>query len=287
MAKSQEEQIQQTMQYLDELLSFMRMQNTELSGGIETPLTNEIIKSLKETRISFGNPRHMLSKVRLEDLQRFDIPEHDPLYRQAEEEYDFYYMSLNSSFAAQREVRFQQVLCRLELEPDDAMIHSLAPEQAWQAVAEWGGEGHIGLGTNLAMKFAAPEMMQNLPVAVKEISAQARASAFFSILPFKFDLGRVTVVGIGIGSNKAQWDIGKPRIQKQNEVTFALLFKVSQGTKRIQLTGHILVKLDKNYLIEALQSLWAILTADLRRPLEHEEELILGTSEMWTLDLPQ
>lgn len=275
---------------LNQLQSVITAQEAHLGSDDDEPQSEsyKAIEALNQTRLYFADPADRVQLLDTTNLDLQNIPEgsYNPATHQ------LYLMPVPAIFRASQNVFITEATCELKFTaPPKVTVQSLAPKPDWADIISWGGEAEIGIGTDLGIEFSLPDTVANginVPLKVKEISAKARAKTFIKLLPFEFSLGGTNrIQASGIQTDTAFWRIRTREIRKQNTLPFTVVFKTEKQVKQIQLEGMIYVKLNKQWLRQALRHIWSLLTIQVQDELEDDDKsLLIGEPGSWAIDLP-
>ncbi|MGB3536199.1 MAG: hypothetical protein WBA13_22105 [Microcoleaceae cyanobacterium] len=291
------------LQQADTLLSelFQEVQKWEgtLAGGTKLSMGAEAVNSLRQSKVSFGNPKDRLIQLTEEMFKNHGI-ELNALYKQQmQEQFDFYYMTITVDLRPERAAKFWRLTCKFDFTPkgnNEAIIQSLFPTQSWRSVMSFGVGMEVGLNGNLdwnigidSSQFA--KLIEQLPTELKaNVVNKDDFKAFLAIPAYKYELGHPEILTTGEGNSTCYWRIQDQELQKIGTAKFAIVFKVPKGTNSISLEGQVWAEPSMNWLTENLEDVAAQLSEKFQNLLgqgnEAASRFACGDSERWTLSLP-
>jgi hypothetical protein len=263
---------------------------TPLSFGGGTPLSLGAanIKELMETKISLGNPRDKLVKLK---EGNFKLDSSDT--------YDFYYTTIAVSLIPKPATRFWRLTFQLDFGPKggkEPIIQKIFPIQQWRSVMTFGVGMDIGLDENLDWTAEVdssqlPFVSQSLPGELKaKIDSKTDFNGFLAVPSFKYELGNPQITATGENNSFCYWRIEDQQIQKIGTAKFAIVFKVPKGVDSITLTGKAWAEVDMNWLTADIRDVAGALTDSLKGILRQgnqgANQLSQGIAEEWQLQLP-
>jgi hypothetical protein len=136
---------------LDDLYQEVVEQETVMSGGQTLGIGSEALRDLRDTHVSFGNPRNELIRLTEDRFDRIGI-ELSELYKLQLSQYNFYYMTINTALWPKGSAQFSRVECSLDFGPkgaDEPIVQSLFPQHEWKEVLNYGGGLTLALDGNL------------------------------------------------------------------------------------------------------------------------------------------
>lgn len=271
------------------------------SAGTKLGPGAEALQQLRETRLSFGNPYHNLTRLTPERLEEcgIELPVIQKL--QMKERFDFYFMTLPVSMQPGRGVQFTRLECLLDFGPkgqDEPIVHSIFPQGEWQEVLRLGRKMNLGLDGNLEWKagleFTNSALPANLPASIRgKVSNINEFKAYITIPEFSYELGKTGIAATGAGNSQCFWRIDKPELKKVQTVQFGVVFKVPRGKSVIELTGIVSVEPSFQWLTGNLKDVFDCLSERLKGLLRLKDEerrgmdrLPMGDHEKWEITLP-
>ena len=274
---------------LEKLFTEVTTQQGFLSGGTQLSLGAANIKELMETKISLGNPRDRLVKLKEETLKldNSDI-------------YDFYYTTITVALIPKPATRFWRLTLELDFGPKgegEPIIQKIFPTQQWRSVMTFGVGMDIGLDANLDWTAAVdssqlPFVSQSLQGELKaKVESKTDFNGFLAIPSFKYELGNPQITATGENNSFCYWRIEDQQIQKIGTAKFAIVFKVPKGVDSITLTGKAWAEVDMNWLTADIKDVVGALSDSLKGILRQgnqgANQLSKGIAEEWQLQLPR
>jgi hypothetical protein len=289
----------QTDELLDELFTEVQRWEGSLAGGVQLDKGALAVQSLRETRVSFGNPRDRLIPVTADRFVQLGI-ELDPIYQeQMAHTFDFYYMTLTLDLRPKPGALFKRLSCELDFDPEDTtgtIVQTIFPKSEWRSVLNWGGSMNLGLNGNLEWEMGvdANKIAEaaNLPAGLQaQVSNKNNMSSFITMPDYAFEVGRFDILAQGEGNKVCFWHIEEPDLQKMPTVQFGIVFKVPQGTEKVTLRGIAQADPDMNWLVANVRNVFENLSSGLqsllRRRQDAASQLARIAAEQWLLPLPR
>jgi hypothetical protein len=289
----------QSDKLLDELLAEVSHYEGVRAGGTQLDKGALAIQSLRETRVSFGNPRDRLIPLTVKRFAQLGV-ELDPIYQeQMANTFDFYYLTLTLDLRPKPGALFKRLSCELDFDPEDTtgtIVQTIFPKSEWRSVLNWGGSMNLGLNGNLEWEMGvdANKIAEaaNLPAGLQaQVSNKNNMSSFITMSDYAFEVGRFDILAQGEGNKLCFWHIEEPDLQKMPTVQFGVVFKVPQGTEQVTLRGIAQADPDMNWLVanvrNVFENLSSGLQALLRRRQEAAPQLARIAAEQWALALPK
>ncbi len=284
---------------LGHLFEEVAAEEATLSRGAKLGAGGETLQSLRETKVSFGNPNNNLIHLTKElfgdiGIELTAIHEH-----QMRDQFDFYYVTLAVSMKPGPGVQFTSIACELDFAPkgrDEPIVQSIFPKSEWREMLRLGHQISLGLNGNLEWSAGIDpsDMLENLPGNIKaNIENKNEIKAFIAVPNYSFELGKTDIVATGEGNSKCFWRIGKPDLQKAQTVQFGVVFKVPKGVSSIELTGLVSAEPSFRWLTADLGDVFEYLSDNLKRVLLLKDDerkgkdcLPIGDHEKWMITLP-
>ncbi|NEO14441.1 MULTISPECIES: hypothetical protein [unclassified Moorena] len=284
---------------LRELFEEVNKWESQLAGGIKLPVGATAVQGLRQTEISFGNPRNKLIFLTEEAFKEAGV-ELTPIFRkQMRGEYDFYSMSLTVNLRPQPGAQFRWLCCELDFSPkgkSEPIVQTIFPQSEWRTVMEWGVGMTLGLNENLNWSVGVDGTQEtelaNLAGHWKaNIASKNKLKGFVVVPEFTYEAGRSEITAVGEGGSTCYWYIQDAEMLKKTTVEFATVFKVPQGTDSIKLRGIAWAEANMNWLTANLGDVFRELDDRFKNLLQQKDkaarQLARGISEEWSLDLPK
>ncbi|MGC1195590.1 MAG: hypothetical protein WA882_01745 [Geitlerinemataceae cyanobacterium] len=272
---------------------FQEVQTWEgtLAGGTKLGVGAEAVDSLRQSKVSFGNPRDQL-------IQLTDIDDQQML-----EQWDFYSMTLTVDLRPARAAKFWRLTCQLDFSPKgskEPIVHSLFPTQKWRSIVSLGVGMEVGLNGNLDWNVGVDSsqlaaLVESLPGELKaNVGNKDEFKAVLAIPAYQYELGHPEILTNGEGSSTCYWRIQDKELQKMGTAKFAMVFKVPKGTESIELRGIAWAEPDLNWLTADIRDVFGDLSDRLKQLLRQKNEVASrfargdnNDGEEWTLTLPK
>ena len=97
--------------------------------------SGQAIRSLLETKISFGNPKDNLIRLTEELFKDIGVELNSIRKQQMKDQFDFYYMTLPVSMIPSPGVQFSRIECRLDFAPkgdSEPIVQNIFPKSEWK-----------------------------------------------------------------------------------------------------------------------------------------------------------
>ncbi|MBN1483133.1 MAG: hypothetical protein JXA37_00280 [Chloroflexia bacterium] len=290
--------LQQARGLLDELYQEVVELESPLDGGESLSLGEggSALRALRESKVSFGNPRNTLVRLTRETFAALDLPLLADYAVQMQQQFDFYYMSLNVQLWPQRGTQWSMLECSLDWGPKgekEPIVQNYFPQRAWHEVLSWGGSMSLGLDGGLEWQAGldldqVPQIVwDKLPGEVRaRLANKDEMRAWIAMPEFSFRLGRPEITAVGEGSSECRWRLENPDLQETQVVELGVVFKVPRGSEAVELTGLAVAEPKLNWLAGQLRNVFDLLSARLQDALKGKVPLPIGAHETWMLTLP-
>ncbi|MEQ8387027.1 MAG: hypothetical protein RH949_32190 [Coleofasciculus sp. A1-SPW-01] len=292
------------LQEAEALLSdlFQEVQRWEgtLAGGTKLGVGAEAVDSLRQSKVSFGNPRDKLIQLTEVTFEKNGTDLNEIYKHQMREQFDFYYMTHTVDLRPERAAKFWRLTCELDFSPKgsgEPIIQSLFPTQQWRNVMSFGVGMEVGLNGNFDWNVGVDssqlaELLQLLPGELKaNVGNKDDLKAFLAIPAYRYELGHPEILTNGEGNSNCYWRIQASELQKIGTAKFALVFKVPKGTESISLRGTAWAEPDINWLTADIRDVFGELSDQLKQLLRQKNQeasrFARGDAEEWTLTLPK
>ncbi|MBD2770831.1 hypothetical protein [Iningainema tapete] len=290
--------LQEAESLLADLFEEVKVKEGTLAGGERLGIGATAVQSLKETKVSFGNPRDKLILLKEETFKEIGI-ELTSSYRQQMRNADFYYMTVPVDLRPKPGVQFWRLYCQLDFSPkgeQEPIVRTIFPQSKWETLMKWGIGMDLGLNENLdwsvgvdATKIAE---IVNLPGNLKaNIASKNEFKAFIVIPDYAYEVGCFEITAQGEGNSTCYWRIEEPVIQKMVTVKFAIVFQVPKGCQSINLEGTAWAEANMDWLFADIRDVFSELADRFKNLLKSKNEaasqFALGDKEKWTLTLPK
>lgn len=252
-----------------------------LAGGTKLGRGAEAVQSLRQSKVSFGNPRDRLIRL-TEDTFKKSGTELSEFYKQQMWEWDFYYMRLTLDLRPERATKFWRLTCQLDFEPKgkrEAIVQSLFPTHQWRSLMSFGVGMEVGLNGNLDWAVGVDnselgKLLELLPGELKpNVSNKNDFKAFLAITAYRYELGRPEILTNGEGNSTCYWCIQDNELQKIGTAKFGIVFKVPKETESIRLLGTAWAEPDINWLTADIRDVFGDLSPRLQQLLRQKEEV--------------
>ncbi|MGB6170172.1 MAG: hypothetical protein WBF52_21505 [Geitlerinemataceae cyanobacterium] len=281
---------------------FQEVQTWEgtLAGGTKLGVGAEAVDSLRQSKVSFGNPRDRLIQLTEETFKNSGTELNDIYKQQMQEQFDFYSMTHTVDLRPARAAKFWRLTCELDFSPkgsNEPIVQSLFPTQKWRSVMSFGVGMKVGLNGNLDWNIGVDssllaKLVESLPGELKaNVGNQENFQAFVAIPAYQYELGHPEILTTGEGSSTCYWRIQDKELQKIGTAKLAMVFKVPKGTESIMLRGKAWAQPDLNWLTADIRDVFGDLSDRLKQLLRQKNEVasrfVRGDAEEWTLTLPK
>jgi hypothetical protein len=284
---------------LNQLLKEVSEQESTLAGGTKLGPGGKAIRGVLDTEVSFGFPDDKLTRLDGAMFAKLNIPL-SPIQQQQLDSsgYNFYYMTLNTSIVPKQDAAFNQVECKLDFNPkgtDKPIIQTYFPVREWKEILRMGASLKLALSGNLEWQAEvsglSPTQLEKLPLHLQaRITNVDEINAFVVIPNYVYSLGKSEITATGEGNFFCYWRIEKVNLQKTQNLTFVVVFKVPGGTETLDLIGWIRFNPSIAWLTNKIRPVFSFLGKALQALFlienkERKDELFIGAYEKWTLDL--
>lgn len=292
--------LDESQKTLDGLFEEVSSLESTLSGGKAVAVGSNAIKSLRDTKVSFGNPSNNLIRLTEKLFKDVGAGLTEIHKLQMREQFDFYYMTIALSMQPGQGVEFKRIECSLNLGPkgkEEPVIQAIFPKGEWRELLSLGAGLNIGLKGNLDWGVEVdPIILQSIPHFPGQLEANIinknKLNAFITTPNYTFRLGNTHIVATGEGNSECFWRIEKPELKSGQTIQFGLVFKVPKGQKSITLTALAAVEPNINWLLGTLCNVYEYLSDTLKQLfiLKDEERtrkarLPIGIYEQWSIQL--
>lgn len=285
---------------LSELSQEVQKWEGTLTNNEKLGVGAEAVESLRQSKVSFGNPRDRLVRL-AEDIFKNSGTELNELYKQQMGEWDFYYMRLTVDLRPGRAAKFWRLTCELDFEPKgkrEPIVQSLFPTQQWRSLMSFGVGMEVGLNGNLGWAVGVDsssleKLLESLPGELKaNVSSKDDFKAFLAISGYRYELGRPEILTNGEGNSTCYWRIQDNELQKIGTAKFGIVFKVPKGTESIRLLGTAWAEPDLNWLTADIRDVFGDLSERLKQLLRQKNQAASRFArgvdrEEWRLTLPK
>jgi len=292
--------LQEADKLLTELFEEVRKWEGTLAGGTKLTPGATAIENLRQSKVSFGNPRNKLRFLTEEAFKEAGI-ELAPMYlQQMRCQYDFYCVSVTVNLRPQPGAQFRRLSCQLDFSPkgeSEPIVQTLFPKNSYRTVMEWGAGMNLGLDENLAWSVGVDATQETQETQLANLSGNLKVNvgstnklkAFITVPDFTYKVGRSEITAIGEGESTCSWNIQGAEMQKMTTAEFATVFKVPQGTKSVKLLGTAWAEVNMNWFTAELRDVFGELEDRFKNLLRQKEkaasQLPRGIGEEWILDL--
>ncbi|NEO53322.1 MAG: hypothetical protein F6K54_09660 [Okeania sp. SIO3B5] len=281
---------------LNDLFKEVKRKEGKLAGGEaqELSIGATAVQRLKETTVSFGNPRSRLIPLTTEGFAAEGIELNDKI-KKSMKQFDFYSMVVSIALKPQPSVLISKLECQLDFGPqgkDEPIVHRIIPDSKWQTVLKTGVNLNLGLDANLDVGIGvdASELTKivNLPDYDKlkaNVGTKGEFKAFtiLDILNYKF--GKFTILAEGKDKSQCYWRIEEPEIKDKSTVEFDIIFKVPKGWESIDLIGDVWIEPSIDWLFGELTDVMKALPDRLKDLFGSEDKaaksFAVGVKEKW------
>ncbi|OLT60517.1 hypothetical protein [Moorena bouillonii] len=257
------------------------------------------VKSLLESKVSFGNPRDKLILL-TEDLFEETEEGLSNIYRQQmRDAFDFYYMTVTVDLRPKPGVRFWRLCCELDFSPKgekEPIVQSIFPKSQWRPVMNFGVGMNLAINSNLdwSIGIDSTELAEftTIPAELKaNVGNKNELKAFIVIPEYAYEAGHFEIISQGEGNSKCYWRIEEPEIQNIPTVQFAIVFKVPKEIKSINLRGIAWGEPDMNWLTADIRDVFSDLADRFQTLIRNKNQAAIKFSRSdikeWILNLPK
>ncbi|MDY7006244.1 MAG: hypothetical protein SWX82_20545 [Cyanobacteriota bacterium] len=284
---------------LNDLFKEVKRKEGKLAGGEAQNLGRggTAVQRLKETTVTFSNPRHILIALTAEGFAAKGV-ELNYEIKQLMKQFDFYSMVMSIDLKPQASVLISKLECQLDFSPqgkDEPIVHRIIPGSKWQSVLKTGINLNLGLDANLDVGVGvdASELTKivNLPDYDKlkaNVGAKGEFKAFTILDGLNYKFGKFTIVAEGEGKSQCYWRIESPEIKDKSTVEFDIIFKAPKGQESIDLIGNVWIEPSIDWLYGELTHVMKALPDRLKDLFGSEDKaaksFAVGVKEKWIGD---
>ncbi|NEO33886.1 MAG: hypothetical protein F6K36_26425 [Symploca sp. SIO3C6] len=293
--------LQETDALLSELFEEVQKWEGFIAGGTKLGVGAEAVDSLRQSKVSFGNPRDRLIQLTEETFKNSGTELNNIYKQQMQEQFDFYYMRLTVDLRPERAARFWRLTCELNFSPkgnNEPIIQSLFPTQKWRSVMSFGVGMEVGLNGNLDWNIGVDssqlaELVELLPGELKaNVGNKDNFKAFLAVPAYRYELGHPEILTNGEGNSNCYWRIQDRELQKIGTAKFAVVFKVPKGTEAVTLIGTTWAEPNLSWLTGDIRDVFGDLSDKLKQLLLQKNKVASRFArgvygENWELILPQ
>ncbi|NET61669.1 MAG: hypothetical protein F6K47_37785 [Symploca sp. SIO2E6] len=292
--------LQEADALLSELLQEVQQWQGHLAGGTELTVGAEAIDSLRQSKVSFGNPRDRLIQLTEETFKNSGIELNDIYKQQMQEQFDFYSMTHTVDLRPEGAAKFWRLTCELDFSPkgsSEPIIQSLFPTQQWRSVMSFGVGIELGLNGNLDWNVGVDssglaQLLALLPGELQaNVSNKDDFQAFLAAPAYRYELGHPEILTNGEGNSTCYWRIQDQELQKIGTAKFVIVFKVPKEIDAITLQGKAWAEPDINWLTSDIRDVFKALSEQLQQLLRQKNQaasrFARGDVEKWILTLPK
>jgi hypothetical protein len=268
-----------------------------LAGGTKLGIGADAIARLRQSKVSFGNPRDQLILLTEETFKNSGTELSDRYKQQMQSQFDFYSMTLTVNLRPERAAKFWRLTCELDFGPkgsQEPIVQSLFPTQKWRSVIGGGVGMDVGLNADLDWQVGVDstdfDPVESLPAELKaKVGNKNDLKAFLAVPDYRYEWGHAEIMTHGEGDSTCYWQINDNELQKMGTAKFAIVFKVPKGTESITLKGMVWAEPDLNWLTADIRDVFSDLSdgfKDLLRPKNQQaHRFARGDAEQWELRL--
>jgi hypothetical protein len=287
---------------LNDLFEEVKSKESELAGGETQELRRgaTAVQRLKETTVTFGNPRSKLIPLTVEGFKAKGV-ELNYEIQQLMNQYDFYSMVVSIDPKPQPNVLISSLECHLDFGAkanEQPIVYRIIPDSKLRTLVNAGVSLNLGLDANLDVGVGvdASELIKiaNLPdydrlKAIVGTKDELKAFIVLDGLNYKF--GKFNLFAQGEDNSECYWRIEKPEIQDKSTVKFDIIFQVPKGWNSIDLIGKVWIEPSIDWLNGELSEVLQDLPAYLKDIFGSEEKaakrFAVGKKEIWNIKLPK
>ena len=257
------------------------------------------ITELKKSQINFGNPRDKLTLLTEATFKEFGTDLNSIYRQQMQDQYDFYYLTLQVALIPGRTVQFWKLVCELDFGPkgeQEPILQSIFPNEKWRSVLKVEGGVDIGLigllGWIVGVDTSALEVIRaQMPGELQvDITNKSDFKAVVTMPAYKYEFGYAEILATGVGAT-ARWNIKDKALKKTGMVEFATVFKVPKSVQELELTGTVWAEPNTNWLFSDVRDVAGELSDRFKQLFRNQEEasrrLVRGVTKDWLLELPK
>lgn len=257
------------------------------------------ITELQKSKINFGNPRDKLTLLTESTFEEIETDLTSIYRQQMQDQYDFYYLTLQVALIPGRTVQFWKLICELDFGPkgeQEPILQSIFPNEKWRSVLKAEGGVDVGLNGQLGWTVGVDTSVikticDQVPVELQgNITNKNDLKAIVTMPAYRYEFGYSEVLATGVGST-AHWDIKDKELKKKGMVEFATVFKVPKSMQELKLTGTVCVEPNINWLFSDVRDVAGELSERFKQLFRNQEEasrrLVRGMTKDWSLQLPK
>ncbi|MEQ8384750.1 MAG: hypothetical protein RH949_20550 [Coleofasciculus sp. A1-SPW-01] len=288
--------LEEAEQLFNDLLEEVSSKEANLAGGEaqDGARGKTAIQRLKETSVTFGDPRSRLIPLTAQGFAAQGI-ELDYEVRQLMHQFDFYSMVVSVDPRPQPSVEISGLECHLSFGSQGnqaPIVHRIIPGAKWQPIINIGVEMNLGLDANLdvsagvdAAELAKVERLPDYNRLKANVGSKDNLKLFTVLDGLNYQLGKFDIIAQGDDNSECYWRIEKPKLQDQATVKFGIIFKVPKGWDSIELTGQVWIEPEMDWLFGELSHVIKALPGHLKdifgSKARAAKQFAVGQKEAW------
>jgi hypothetical protein len=292
----------ESQQLLNDLFENVESKESELAGGKTQELGKgaTAVQRLKETTVTFGDPRSKLIPLTVDGFQVKGIKLNYET-QQLMNQYDFYSMVVSVDPRPQPSVVISKLECQLDFGTNgdqQPIVHRIIPDSKWQTVLNAGVNLNMGLDANLdvGIEVDASELTKiaGLPDYDKfkaGVSTKDEFKGFIVLDGLNYQSGIFNLFAQGEDNSQCYWRMEKPEIKNKSTVKFNIIFKVPKGWESIDLIGNVWIEPSIDWLNTEVVDVLRDLAPHLKNLFGNREraarKFAVGKKEIWKIKLPK